>query len=174
VLKSRHFAKPKTVVGHFFRTMKYKNYRSAIHNFAHSFMSIDYMKSGRLAVNVLIDLHKKGLETKATFDFVGRSIQPESANSRDSKKLLSDYLDWLPDHFAKHECDLSKLEKLEIIISIDFDSAITPPRMDDAIEFVVTTLTSWKADGREEQKTEIKQTEVIKRTFLKSGIPEFS
>ena len=37
--------------------MKYKNYKSAIHNFTHSFISIDYMKSGRLAVNVLIDLH---------------------------------------------------------------------------------------------------------------------
>jgi hypothetical protein len=32
----------------------------------------------------------------------------------------------------------------------------------------------WKADGREEEQIEIKQTEVIKRTFLKSGIPEFS
>ena len=46
--------------------MKYKNYKSAIHNFTHSFMSIDYMKSGRLAVNVLIDLHKIGKENKAT------------------------------------------------------------------------------------------------------------
>ena len=51
--------------------------------------------------------------------------------------------------------------------------SITPPRMNDAVEFVVVTLTNWKADGREEQTIEIKQTEVIKRTFFKSGIPEF-
>jgi hypothetical protein len=154
--------------------MKYKNYRSAIHNFAHSFMSIDYMKCGRLAVNVLIDLHNKGLETKATFDFVRQSIEPTEANSNESKKLLADYLDWLPDHFSKHNCNLSKLERLEVTISIDFDKAITPLRMNDAIEFVVVTSTNWKADGREDEKIEIKQTEVIKRTFLKSGIPEFS
>ena len=68
--------------------MKYKNYKSAIHNFAHSFMSIDYMKSGRLAENVLIYLHNKGLETIATFDFIGQSIQPiVEAISKDSKKL---------------------------------------------------------------------------------------
>lgn len=154
--------------------MKFKNYKSAIHNFAHSFMSIDYMKSGRLAVNVLIDLHNKGLEAKATFDFVRQSIEPTEATSKDAKKLLADYIDWLPDHFTNHNCDLSKLEKLEITISIDFEKAITPHRMDDAIEFVVLTWTNWKADGREEEQIEIKQTEVIKRTFLKSGIPEFS
>ena len=129
--------------------MKFKNYKSAIHNFAHSFMSIDYMKSGRLAVNALIALHNKGLDTKATFDFVGQSIEPTEANSKESKKLLTDYLDWLPDHFIKHDCDLTKLEKLEITISIDFDKAVTPLRMNDAIEFVVLTSTTWKADGKE-------------------------
>ncbi|HCW07988.1 MAG TPA: hypothetical protein DGG95_11565 [Cytophagales bacterium] len=154
--------------------MKYKNYKSAIHNFAHSFMSIDYMKSGRLAVNVLIDLHNQGLETKATFDFVRQSIEPIEAKSKESKKLLADYLDWLPDHFSKHNCDLSKLERLEVTISIDFDKAITPLRMNDAIEFVVVTSTNWKADGRDDEEIEIKQTEVIKRAFLKSGIPEFN
>jgi hypothetical protein len=137
-------------------------------------MSIDYMKSGRLSVNVLIDLYNKGLETRATFDFVRQSIEPTEANTKESKKLLADYMDWLPDHFTSHNCDLSKLEKLEITISIDFDKAITPHRMNDAIEFVVLTSTNWKADGREEEQIEIKQTEVINRTFLKSGIPEFS
>jgi hypothetical protein len=132
------------------------------------------MKSGHLAVNVLIDLYNKGLETKATFDFVRQSIEPTEANSKESKKLLADYLDWLPDHFIKHDCDLTKLEKLEITISIDFDKAITPLRMNDAIEFIVLTSTIWKANARGEEQIEIKQTEVLKRTFLKSGIPEFS
>lgn len=109
-------------------------------------MSIDYMKSGRLAINVLIDLLNKGLETKSTFDFVRQSIEPTEANSKESKKLLADYLDWLPDHFLKHNCDLSRLEKLEIEISIDFDKAITPLRMNDSIQFVVVTSTNWKAD----------------------------
>jgi len=56
--------------------MKFKNYKSAIHNFAHSFMSIDCMKSGRLAVNVLIDLYNLKHEPEATFDFVNKTIKP--------------------------------------------------------------------------------------------------
>lgn len=137
-------------------------------------MSIDYMKSGRLAINVLIDLNRRGLETKATFDFLRQSIEPTEANSKESKKLLTDYLNWLPDHFTRHNCDISKLEKLEITISSDFNKAITLQGMNDANEIVVVTSTNWKAEGREEQQIEIKQTELIDRTYLKSGFPELS
>ena len=72
--------------------MRYKNYKSAIHNFSHSFLSIDYMKSGRLAVNVLINLHKNGKENKATFDFIKKEIKPKEAETKESKELLNDYL----------------------------------------------------------------------------------
>lgn len=54
--------------------MKFKNYKSAIHNFAHSFMSIDYMKSGQLAVNVLINRYNLKMEPEATFDFINKTI----------------------------------------------------------------------------------------------------
>lgn len=153
--------------------MKYKNYKSAIHNFTHSFISIDYMKSGRLAVNVLIDLYNLGIENKTTFDFINKTIQPNKAESKESKELLSDYLDWLPDHFEKHNCDLTKLEKLETTIWTEFDKAFSPPRMNDTIEFTVNALTKWKAEGREEEIIEISQNELIKKNFLKLRIPEF-
>ena len=152
--------------------MKYKNYKSAVHNFAHSFMSIDIMKSGRLAVNVLIDLYKLEIETTATFDFINKTIKPSEAESKESRQLLNDYLRWLPDHFEKHDCDLTKLEKLEITIWTDFDKAITPPGMNNMKEFVVSTLTKWKADGRDEQTIDISQTEMIEQYFLKLRIPE--
>lgn len=130
------------------------------------------MKSGRLAVNVLIDLYNLGLETKSTFDFVNQTIQPDQAQSKESRQLLNDYLDWLPDHFTNHNCDLTKLEKLEATIWTDFDKAFSPPRMNNALEFTVKAVTIWKADGREEQKIEISQTELIKKNFLKLRIPE--
>lgn len=152
--------------------MKYKNYKSAIHNFTHSFISIDYMKSGRLAVNVLFDLHNLGLETKSTFDFVNQTIQPDQAQSKESRQLLNDYLDWLPEHFNNQNCDLSKLEKLETTIWTDFDKAFSPRRMNDKIAFIVNALTKWKVNGREEQLVEISQTELIKKIFLKMKIPE--
>lgn len=152
--------------------MKYKNYNSAIHNFTHSFISIDYMKSGRLAVNVLIDLFNLGLETKSTFDFINQTIQPEKAESKESRQLINDYVEWLPNHFEKHNCDLTNLEKLELTFWIDFDKAFSLPRMDNTLEFTVNSLTVWKPKGREEQTIEISQTELIKKNFLKLGIPE--
>jgi len=96
--------------------MKYKNYKSAIHNFTHSFMSINYMKNGRLALNVLIDINNKGIENKATFDFESKTIKPKEAESEESRQLLNDYLNWLSEHFENHGYDLKKLKKLEITI----------------------------------------------------------
>lgn len=153
--------------------MKFKNYNSAIHNFAHSFMSIDYLKSGRLAVNVLIDLHNLKYEPKTTFNFIYKTIVPTEARTNESGELLNDYLDWMPDHFARHNCDLLKLEVLEITIWTDFDNAKTPQGMSNCKEFVVHTWTKWKADGRDTQTIEISQTEIIKENFLKLRIPEF-
>ena len=152
--------------------MKYKNYKSAIHNFSHSFLSIDYMKSGRLAVNVLINLHKNGKENKATFDFIKKEIKPKEAETKESKELHNDYLNWLPEHFKNHNCDLTKLEKLEVTIWTDFDKATIPFRMNNTKEFELYSLTNWKADGRDEQTLKISQTELIKEYYLNIGIPE--
>ena len=160
------------VVGHF-KDMKFRNYKSAIHNFAHSFMSIDYMKSGRLAVNVLIDLYKQGKETKSTFDLLNKTIEPQEAISKESMQLMNDYIDWLPDHFDKHDCDLNKLEKLQLTIWTDFEKAVVPQGMNNCREFTVSTLTKWKAYRRDERTIEISQTEIIKENFLKTRIPEF-
>lgn len=152
--------------------MKFNNYKSAIHNFAHSFMSIDYMKSGRLAVNVLIDLYNLKHEPKATFDFINNTIVPTNARTKESGELLNDYLNWMPDHFARHNCDLAKLEVLEITIWTDFDNAKIPTGMSNCKEFAVHSLTKWKADRRDVQTIEISQTEVIKGNFIKMRIPE--
>tara|TARA_B100001540_G_C15211105_1_gene375168 strand:+ start:81 stop:479 length:399 start_codon:yes stop_codon:yes gene_type:complete len=130
------------------------------------------MKSGRLAVNVLIDLYNLGLETKTTFNFVNQTIQPNQAQSKRSRQLLNDYSDWLPDHFKNHNCDLIKLEKLETTIWTDFDKSFSPPGMNNTLEFTVNALTIWKAEGREDQTIEISQTELIEKNFLKLRIPE--
>jgi hypothetical protein len=135
-------------------------------------MSIDYSKSGRLAVNVLIDLNNLKLESKATFDFINKTILPADVISKESSELLNDYLTWLPNHFSSHNCDLTKLEALEITIWIDFDKAETPPGMNNHKELEIQTLTKWKADGRDEQIIEISLKEIIKENFIKLRLPE--
>lgn len=154
--------------------MKYKNYKAAIHNFTHSFISIDYMKSGRLAVNTLIDLYKIDLEAKVIFDFMNKLIKPKAVDSKNSKELLSDYIDWLPEHFKKQNCDLSKLEKLEITIWIDFDKTTASDQMNNAVAFELNAITKWKADGKDEEILQISQTEVTKKEYLELGFPEIT
>lgn len=152
--------------------MKDKNYKSAIHNFAHSFMSVDYTRSGHLALNSVIELYNAGKETKAIFDFINKDIQPDEAISPSSVQLLNDYLNWLPEHLESHNCDLFKLEKLELIIWTEFHKAITPEGMKDTIEFEVNIEGKWKLYDREEQSVSISNIELMKESFLKSKIPE--
>ena len=152
--------------------MKFKNYKSAIHNFADSFQSVDYSKSGKLAFNVIIHLNNLKLKPLATFDFVNKTIQPEEAISKESKKLLNDYLDWLPEHFKNHNCDLDKLEKLTIVISADFEKAFYPQGMNKAKQIRLQTKTNWKADNRDEEIIEISLNEIVDDYYLKTGIPE--
>ena len=153
--------------------MKFKNYKSAIHNFTHSFISIDYMISGVLAINVLIELLNLNLETNATFDFIKKSILPAEAETKRSRQLLRDYLHWLPTHFLRHNCDLSKLEKLEIKFWADLAQAGKRNGIGDTMEITVYATTRWKAESRDEEIIEIHQVEFIKRHYLKLGLPEF-
>jgi len=132
---------------------------------------VDYSKSGKLAFNVLIHLNNLKLKPTATFDFINKTIQPEEAITKESKKLLNDYLDWLPEHFKNHNCDLDKLEKLTINISADFDKALYPAGMNKAKEISIQTNTSWKADSRDEETIEIALKEIVDDYYLKTGIP---
>ncbi len=152
--------------------MKFKNYKAAIHNFAHSFQSIDYTRSGKLAFNVVAHLNNRNLNPSATFDFIKKTILPTEAISNESKQLLNDYLDWLPSHFKNHNCNLDKLEKLSITITADFDKAFEPPRMNYCKQISVSTQTVWKADGKDEQTIEVSQEELVENNFLKVGTPE--
>lgn len=152
--------------------MKYKNYKSAIHNFTHSFISIDYSKSGRLAVNILIELQKIGIESKTTFNFLSKTINPVNSDYKESRELMSDYLNWLPEHFKNHNCDFAKLEKLIVTIWADFERAFVPQRMNDTKELVIFAKTVWKAVGKDEEIIEINQTELVNQKYLQSKIPE--
>ncbi|MBP8849706.1 MAG: hypothetical protein KBG80_04035 [Breznakibacter sp.] len=152
--------------------MRFKNYKSAIHNFSHSFQSVDFTQSGKLAFNVLIHLNNLKLIPSAIFDFVNKTIEPEEAISIESRQLLDDYLEWLPIHFANHNCDLDKLEKLTLVVSADFDNAFYPQGMDNAKQICTKSTTYWKAENRNEDTIEISLNEIIEDLYIKSGIPE--
>lgn len=135
-------------------------------------MSIDYTRSGRLAVNVLFELKKNNFDSEVTFQFINNVISPEIAVSKRSIELFEDYKDWLPNHFKSHNCDLSKLEKLDITLSIDFENATTPETMSNCTEFSITAKTIWKAKTKPEELIKIEQKELVKSTLLIQGIQE--
>ena len=152
--------------------MKFKNYKSAIHNFTYSFLSVDYSRSSELAFNVLIHLNKLKLGSSATFDFINKTIQPEEAISKGSKILFDDYLHWLPTHFKNHNCDLDKLEKLTIFISADFEKAFYPRGMNKAKEICLSAKAKWKAINRDEEIIDISINEIVDDYYLLTGIPQ--
>ena len=154
--------------------MKYKNYNSAIHNFTHSFISIDFSKSGKLAFNYLIDLNNNGLISKANFDFISKTVTPNLTTNKNVNQLIKDYSDWLPIHFKNHNCNIEKLNKLEIKFSIDLENLNKIPSMQDTVEIELKALVTWQAFDKEEKTIELNNKEVIKGSFLKTGIPELN
>lgn len=152
--------------------LKVKGYKSAIHNFTHSFMSIDYMKSGRLAINVLIDLNNLGKPTEFSIDFIKKNISPKESISDRSHQLMLDYLDWLPEHLKNHNCDYHLLEKLEIKMWADLNGAFSPPGMSNDLEVQINCQTKWKISGRNEIVLDISQAEVISKKNIQNGVPE--
>ena len=133
------------------------------------------MKSGRLAVNVLIELHNLGIESKATFDFINKSIKPKEAEYLESRQLMEDYLNWMPEHFNNHNCDLNKLEKLKITFWTDFKNTLPNERnLNDRI-FKVSAKIKWKAIGKNEEIIELSQSEIIpKRMLILDEIPKMT
>ncbi|RYE26513.1 MAG: hypothetical protein EOP51_00150 [Sphingobacteriales bacterium] len=152
--------------------MKYKNYKSAIHNFADSFQSFGYLKTGKPVFNVLLHLKNIGLQPVASFDFLERTITPTEALTPSCKIMFQDYLDWLPDHCMTHKCDIDKLEKLQITVGVDFELAV-PVKYKRQCVVKIWSKTYWKADGRDENDIFIEVEEVMDKKFLEKGVPEF-
>ena len=133
------------------------------------------MKSGRLAVNVLIELYNLRNESKATFDFINRSIEPKEAEYLESRQLMDDYLNWMLEHFNNHNCDLNKLEKLEITFWTDFKNTFPNERNQNDRIFKISAKTKWKAIGKNEETIELSQSEIIaKRMLILDEIPKIT
>lgn len=132
--------------------MRYKNYKSAMHNFAHSFISIDYTKSQQLAINTLINLHNIGCDSVAIFNFINKSVKPIEAETKENEELLNDYADWLIEHCYNHNCNPMNLEKLSIRISTDFENPKKSEHNKNHKIFTIYAKIQWKVKNKNEQE----------------------
>ena len=130
------------------------------------------MKSGRLAINVLIDLNNIGRPTEFKIDFINKIISPKESISDRSQQLMLDYLDWLPEHLRNHNCDEHLLEKLDIKMWTDFNGAFSPPGMNNDLEVQINCRAKWKIFGRDESVLDISQAEIISKLIIQNGVPE--
>lgn len=153
--------------------MKYKNYKSVIHNFANSFQSIDYTRSSILVCNILFDLNNKAFPSNVTFDFINKTITPKEALNEAVEKLLVDYLEWLPELCLSQNCDAGKIEKLIINVNIDYNRIFTPQGMPDFKEIIVNSITNYKIFDKPEQTIAISRDELISNNYLVNGFPVF-
>lgn len=146
--------------------MKLKNLKSVIHNFAHSLQSYDYTHSGKVVFDVLAKAYCDSGISTISFDFINGTILPASIENDDSKQILSDYSEWLPELADSQNASASDIELLVIIISVDFDKHKHPRGKDYAVELEVLTEVLYKIRGRDEQKITIVEIEVYGEKIL--------
>ncbi|WP_246838502.1 hypothetical protein [Leptospira meyeri] len=153
--------------------MKIRNFKSAIHNFSHSFISIDYTHSGKLAINVLIKLKSEENVSIVEFDFINTTISPEIAIDEESLILLKDYQKWLPEHLRNHDCDYNQLESLNILTKLNKEKIFQPQSMDNTFQIEIESETIYKLKNREKQSFKLSLIEIINSNYLENGIPKF-
>lgn len=93
--------------------MKYKNIKSAIHNFGHSFVSsMNYVDNGFVADEIGM-IQKKGYDIE--INWLTREFKPVQLESERIKKSIDYWGDNLRKHCASHRVNLENLCSLLFI-----------------------------------------------------------
>jgi hypothetical protein len=91
--------------------MKYKNINAAIHNFAHSFVSLmNYVDNGYV-IDDLTDIASLGLDIE--IDWVKNTFMPEAAATPRIKKAMADYHSDMKRHFQSHQLDVNRISAMK-------------------------------------------------------------
>jgi hypothetical protein len=147
--------------------LKIKQYKSIIHNFAHSLQSYDFTHSEKVVFDILADSYcSKGISW-IEFDFISETIHPIESNNSNSNQLLTNYTHWLPEFVTGQNADINILESLIIKIEIDFETHRRPDGMKHSIELKQTTKACYKVRDREVKEIFIEEIDV----YGKRGMP---
>ena len=87
--------------------VKYKNIRSAIHNFGHSFMSDMNYVNDDFVRNELTKIHRKGEDIR--IDWISGSFEPENLKSPRIAKSIAYWQNGIPKHFELLNVDSRRL-----------------------------------------------------------------
>ena len=108
--------------------MKYKNIKSAIHNFGHSFVSLMNYVDDDYIIDEMNKLVTNNKLNELSINFLTGQVEPKSIETKRIKKSISYYQEWLPKHLKSHEIEPSTINQLifkHIQRTIGFESYIT-------------------------------------------------
>ena len=93
--------------------MKYKNIKSAIHNFGHSFVSSMNYVDHDFVADEIGKIHKKGYDIE--INWLTREFRPAPLESERIKKSIGYWGDNLKKHCASHSVNLENLYSLSFV-----------------------------------------------------------
>jgi len=91
--------------------MKYKNIYSAIHNFGHSFTSLENYVDGGHVIDEIGTIRSKGHSIE--IDWIEAKFAPESEKTGRIQKSIGYYSDGLERHLSSHNVELESLISLK-------------------------------------------------------------
>jgi len=92
--------------------VKYKNIRSAIHNFGHSFVSLMNYVDGVYVIDELFDIRAQ--EHDIEIDWLKNTFAPESKVTPPIKKSMEYWRADLERHLASQQVEMNRLEALKL------------------------------------------------------------
>jgi len=93
--------------------VKYKNIRSAIHNFGHSFVSLMNYVDGVYVSDLLFDIRAKGHDVE--IDWLENTFAPESEMTPTIRKSIDYWRGDVKRHLASQDVDIDRLRGLKLI-----------------------------------------------------------
>lgn len=153
--------------------MTKKNYKSIIHNFAHSLQSYDFTHSEIVVFDLIVESYLNSGSSEITFDFIDEKIFPKELNNLKSQKLLNDYLIWLPQLITSQNSNPKILEKLSIKVEIDFNNFTFPINMSDCVEIELNTKAIYKVTNEKDREINISQKDIYGKKIMSEKLIDF-
>ena len=97
--------------------MKYKNIKSMLHNFGHSFCSLMNYVDGEYIIDILPDVIRKADGHEIHILFPSGDIVPAVSCPKKLRKSIYYYVDWLPKHAASHELALVRISDIQLTVT---------------------------------------------------------
>ena len=111
---------------------RYKTLRSAIHNFAHSVLSLMNYTAGDYFIEHVTRSARAAGALEIQIDWLTGQVTPEDIVTEPIRLSISQHRSWLPSHFKSMDTSLDLLNSLVMRLSFNF-RAVPPMRVMECV-----------------------------------------